>query len=99
MSERERGVLGYLKGSLSRESRPLRTEHSERERTRPDEWMLLTPIMVGQSLQGLRERCTGDAAPHGGVLQVFVRKKEEESKEAPPLQVRKKNSDDGWREN
>lgn len=44
--ERERGVLGYLNGSVSLESRPLRTEQSDRERMRPDEWMLLTPIIV-----------------------------------------------------
>lgn len=47
--ERERGVLGYLNGSVSRESLPLRTEHSERDRMRPDEWMLLTPIMLVRS--------------------------------------------------
>lgn len=43
----ERGVLGYRNGSESRESRPLlRTEHRERERMRPVEWMLFTPIIV-----------------------------------------------------
>lgn len=46
LRERERGVLGYLNGSVSLESRPLRTEQSDRERMRPVEWMLLTPIIV-----------------------------------------------------
>lgn len=44
--DRDRGALGYLNGSVSFESRPLRTEHSERDRKRPDEGMLLTPIMT-----------------------------------------------------
>lgn len=32
--------------AVSLESRPLRTEQSDRDRMRPDEWILLTPIMV-----------------------------------------------------
>lgn len=53
LRERDRGVLGYLNGSVSFESRPLRTEQSDRDRMRPDEGMLLTPIMV-ERLEGRR---------------------------------------------
>lgn len=46
MSERERGVLGYRNGSIIRKSLPYRTVQRERERRRPAECKLLTPIMV-----------------------------------------------------
>lgn len=55
LRERDRGVLGYLNGSVSFESRPLRTEQSDRDRMRPDEGMLLTPIMV-ERLEGHRPK-------------------------------------------
>lgn len=55
LRERDRGVLGYLNGSVSFESRPLRTEQSDRDRMRPDEGMLLTPIMV-ERLEGHRTK-------------------------------------------
>lgn len=55
LRERDRGVLGYLNGSVSFESRPLRTEQSERDRMRPEEGMLLTPIMV-ERLEGHRTK-------------------------------------------
>lgn len=46
LSERERGVLGYRNGSIIRKSLPYRTVQRERERRRPAECKLLTPIMV-----------------------------------------------------
>ncbi|KAG7280308.1 hypothetical protein CRUP_026849 [Coryphaenoides rupestris] len=55
LRERERGARGYWKpseGRWSHWSRWLRTEHSERDRRRPVEWMLLTPIMAAWGVGG-----------------------------------------------
>lgn len=66
---------------------PPTAHRTERARAHAARRMDAVDANHGQSLQGFWRRFTG--TPLGGVLQVFVPKKEEELKEAPPLKVRK----------